>query len=261
MTGTFSYITGLGTYLNFELATLLAILFASGWKVQGNQLLWLALALSVAVVPMTGARANAVYFVMQLGIVAVLSNASRQNAAAQSRFLLAGVCVAALSVAFFGEAFERLGKRAAQAGDTKGRIESLVLQPFWFIDYGGFIGFGAAATHQAAPVLVPGGGSYYWLPTRNFEDEAGRVMLELGAVGFALYIAVKVSVCIAAYNYISRYRQSVPMVLPAAFLLMATCCLTTGMIFNSVGSSFYWGLFGLFMTQVCATKTREVVLP
>jgi hypothetical protein len=254
VTGPFSYTTGLSTYAAFQVAGLFGLLFATRWKFQGNKLLWLTLLLMVAVIAMTGSRALVCYVLLYLVILALLTATIKQGAVAPSRMILAGICVASLSVGLFGEAFDRLAERARTATDARARIIKLVSMPFDFIGDAGLFGYGAAATHQAAPVLVPGGQSYYWLPTKDFEEEAGRVMLELGGVGFLLYIALKIGVCAVAFQYLRRYGTRVPLAIPVACLLTATSVMITGMLFSSVGSSFYWGMFGLFVSQANATR-------
>jgi hypothetical protein len=71
-------------------------------------------------------------------------------------------------------------------------------------------------------------------------------------------MAHKLSICIADYNYIRRHGQNVPLMIPTACLLTAASCMVTGMLFSSVGSSFYWGMFGLFLAQANATRSRPV---
>jgi hypothetical protein len=253
VSGPFSYISGLTTYVMFQSAGLLGVLFANRWKFTGNKLIWLSFLLTVAVIPMTGSRSVALYFVLYLLIVAALSQTVLRGSGGTSKMVFAGICVAALSIGLFGEAFDRLAERARTSGDTASRFERILIQPFRFVEVGGLFGFGAAATHQAAPVLVPNGGSYFWLPTRDFEEEAGRVMIELGGFGFLLYTALKISVCAYVFQYIRKYRYAVPLTIPIACLLTVTSCMVTGMIFSSVGSSFYWGMFGLFVAQANAT--------
>jgi hypothetical protein len=65
-------------------------------------------------------------------------------------------------------------------------------------------------------------------------------------------------VCIAVFNYIRRHGQNVPLAIPTACLLTAASCMVTGMLFSSVGSSFYWGMFGLFLAQANATRPRPI---
>ncbi len=254
VSGPFSYITGLTTYIAFQLAGVFGVLFASGWKWRGNKLLWLAFLLAVIVVPMTGSRALVAFSLLYLGILLALDSVLKQGAGGQSRMLISFICVAAISIGFFGEAFDRLSERARTAGDTESRLYSIFIKPIEFFDQAGLFGYGAAATHQAAPVLVPGGASYYWLPKIYFEDESGRVMLEMGAFGFVLYVVLKVAICFQVFNYIRNFGRAVPLTIPVACLLTATSCMITGMIFNSVGSSFYWGVFGLFVAQANATR-------
>jgi hypothetical protein len=261
VTGPFSYITGLTIYMAFQAAGLLGVLFASRWKFKNNRLMWLTLLMTVAVIPMTGARTLVMYFLLYLVIIFALSQLVLQGTGEMAKMVFAGICVAAISIGLFGDAFDRLAERARTSHDVTNRLERLVFQPFRFLEHGGLFGYGAAATHQAAPVLVPGGASYYWLPVHNFEEEAGRVMLELGGFGFLLYIALKISVCAAVFQYIRTYRNSVPMAIPVACLLTATSCMVTGMIFSSVGSSFYWGMFGLFIAQANATVPQVVRRP
>jgi hypothetical protein len=258
VSGPFSYISGLSIFAAFEAAGLLAMLFASRWKVQGNKLIWLALLLTIAVIAMTGSRAIVCYFVLYLLIVAGLGPVLKQGSAAPSRMIVAGICLASLTIGVFGDALDRLAERHQIAGDTKARIYSVVLDPFDHLDEAGLFGFGAAASHQAAPVLVPGGHSFYWLPNGWVEGETGRVMIEMGGFGFVLYIALKFAVCGSVFQYIRRYGARVPLSIPVACLLTSASCMVTGMLFSSVGSSFYWGMFGLFLAQANATRPRPV---
>jgi hypothetical protein len=258
VTGTFSYISGLGSFLTFVAAGLLGVLFAGRWRFQNNKLMWLTLLLTVAVLPMTGSRAIVMYFVFYLLIVMALSPILKRGTGAPSRLILAGICIGSLAIGLFGEAFDRLAERTRRAGDNQRRIYDLVLGPVELLDEAGLFGYGAAASHQAASVLVPGGKSYYWLPTTWVEDEPSRVMIELGAVGFVLYIALKIGICAVVYQYIRRYGHVVPLTIPIACLLVTASGMITGMLFNSVGSSFYWGMFGLFIAQATATRPHLV---
>jgi hypothetical protein len=258
VSGPFSYITGLGAFAAFQSAGLLAVLFASRWKLRGNIWMWLSLLLTIGVIAMTGSRAIFCYFVLYLLIVAGLGPLLKQRGAAPYRMILVGICVASLAIGLFGDAFDRLAERHRISGDTRARLNSLVLEPIDLLDEAGLFGLGAAASHQAAPVLVPGGQSFYWLPNGWVEGEPGRVMIELGGVGFLIYMALKLAVCIAVFNYIRRHGQNVPLAIPTACLLTAASCMVTGMLFSSVGSSFYWGMFGLFLAQANATRPRPI---
>jgi hypothetical protein len=258
VSGPFSYISGLSIFMAFESAGLLAVLFASRWRLRGNMLIWLSLLLTIGVIAMSGSRAIVCYFILYLLIVAGLGPILKQGGAAPYRMVSAGICIASLTIGLFGDAFDRLAERHRLAGDTRSRLNSLVLEPIDLLDEAGLFGFGAAASHQAAPVLVPGGQSFYWLPNGWVEGEPGRVMIELGGVGFLLYMALKLAICVTVYNYIRRYGQHVPLVIPTACLLTAASCMVTGMLFSSVGSSFYWGMFGLFLSQASATRPRAV---
>ena len=244
--------------MTFEAAGLLGVLFASRWRFRNNQWMWLSLLLMVLVLPMTGSRASVMYFALFVLIVMALSPILKQGSGAPSRLILAGICIGSLSIGLFGEAFDRLAERTRRAGDNQRRIYELVFRPVELMDEAGLFGYGAAASHQAASVLVPGGKSYYWLPTTWIEDEAGRVMIELGAVGFLLYIALKIGICAVVYQYIRRYGHVVPLAIPIACLLTTASGMISGMLFNSVGSSFYWGMFGLFLAQANATRPRPV---
>jgi hypothetical protein len=256
VTGPFSYISGLASYLLFSVAGLLGVLFASRWSIRGNLLIWICLLMSVGVIPMTGSRAIAAYSILYVLITVALAPLLRQGGSASSRLFVAFIAIVSVSISFYGEAFDRLAERARTSYDTHTRFYNLVFQPAEFADEAGLFGFGAASTHQAAGVLVPGGASYYWLPRVYFEDEAGRVMLELGSIGFLLYLCVKVGVCLAVYQYIRQYGFAVPLAIPVACLLTTASGMLYQMLFNSVGSSFYWGMFGLFVAQANATRMR-----
>lgn len=256
VTGPFSYITGLTSYAAFLGAGVLGVLFASGWKFKGNKLIWLTLLLTVILVPMTATRALVAYMILYLGILFALNFVLKKGVGGQSKMLIAAICVMALGIGLFGDAFERLAYRARTSSDTSSRLQSLFVAPIEFFDEAGLLGFGAAATHTAAKALVAGGEGYWWIPlsARRFEDEAGRVMLDLGAVGLLLYVVLKLAVCTTVYNYIRKFGRLVPLAIPVACLLTASSGMITGMIVSSVGASFYWGMFGLYVAQANATR-------
>src|SRR5262249_19506847 len=110
VTGPFSYISGLSTYLSFVTASLLGLMMSARWKLKGNALTWLGLFLTVVVIPMTGARALVMYFILYVMILVAISSMLKQGKAAPSKMIIAGICFASLSIGMFGQAFDRFAE-------------------------------------------------------------------------------------------------------------------------------------------------------
>src|SRR6185369_1616263 len=90
--------------------------------------------------------------------------------------------------------------------DVSGRVASPLLSPYLLLPEVGLLGFGIGATHQTAATLAPGLVPYSWLRGLNVEVETGRVMLELGPVGFALVYFLRLYLVVYAFRQILMLR-------------------------------------------------------
>jgi hypothetical protein len=260
ITSTFSYVSGMTVFVFFALCLGVALLAAGRWRLASNKLTIACIIAAVVVTPMTGARW--IYYMLMLSVPVFLFGMVRSSML-QTRYALRLVILGSLGVAAVSlgsiEALESFEQRRQVAADTQERIESLLLDPFKLAADAGLIGYGAGSTHQVAPALVRDAGYYQWLPTTDFEDETGRIMLELGIVGFVVVFALRVYLCrmawLAMVNGGSRNEKA----LAGGALAFFLAHLVSPIVFNVTGGALYWFFAGVVATILRDQHARRIV--
>lgn len=251
VTGTFSYITGMATFATFNLGLAVGLLVA-GLR-EGGRSLWVGtgvLVLTLVVAPMTGSRGALYLPALALPIV-VFSLAGRGvlNGRAIWLAVLAFGLWTLLSTAGAMAGWTTFLERATAAGDERSRADDTLFGPIEKLDEAGFLGYGTGTTHQAAPQLVPGVQPYSWLPDLYFEEENGRIGLELGILGFLAYLAVKLSLCAVAIGVVRDARSEAEIVWGVTGTVFLISHLIAGTVFNPTAAAFYWGLAGIILAM------------
>lgn len=261
VTGTFSYITGMSTFVVLNLGLALGLVLA-GIRV-GGRTLWLGvglLLLTLVVAPMTGSRGALYLPALALPILLiVMAGKGLVNARAA---LLVVLVVGAWTVLPVGGAlagWTTFLERAQMAGDDRARAEDTFLGPLQKLDAAGFLGYGVGTTHQAAPQLAPDVVPFSWLPDLYFEEENGRVGLELGILGFVAYFAVKLLLCVMALSVVRGAHSTEEVVWGTAAFIFLTTHLVAGIVFNPVAAAFYWGLAGLVLAYWSDQRVARAV--
>src|SRR5262249_10657578 len=76
---------------------------------------------------------------------------------------------------------------------------------FNYFEMAGPLGFGTGAANLGSIALAPTDFPFSWLPTgSNFEEESGRLVLELGFVGWALSLLMRIAMAIWCINLVLR---------------------------------------------------------
>ena len=266
VTSTFSYISGMTVFVFFALCLALGLLAAGRWRFGTNKLAYTCLLAALVVAPMTGARW--VYYVLLAALPVFLYGLVRTGML-QGRYALRIVIFASLATVAISlwsmQAFESFEQRRQSATDVGDRVESLVLKPFRFALDAGLLGFGAGATHQAAPALVQGAGYYDWLPTTDFEDEPGRLMLELGALGFVVSLGLRIYLCWLAWQAMLAGATAREKALAGAALMFFVAHVFSPIVFNGTGGALYWLFAGILAVilrdQYVRRATPQPALP
>ncbi len=251
VTATFSFITGYTAYLVATVILILTLLGASRWRFRGNLLMFGALAMTVLGMLMTGSRAPVLMLALLfplywwLGVIR-----ERGGGAAFGRLLLALGLVAGV-VVFLGEdALEAFIGRASGVTDVRSRMTSPLMSPYLLLPEAGLVGFGIGATHQTAAVLAPNLPPYSWLRGLIVEVESGRIMLELGALGFLLIYFTRLYLTFYALRQVYRLRTRFHRAMATASFLFSVTALPTGVIFDVTSDVYYWFFAGLLMLVV-----------
>jgi hypothetical protein len=243
ITGTFSYIGGMGAFLTFSLFFGLGV-FLAGVRYQDQFYQFLGagmLGLSLIVAPMNGSRSVVLSPLVPLPFVLyVLLRRRRGLVIGISLFLLIGAgAYMATGNGLISEGWEGIAHRMETASDQDTRVQTMLLDPVRKVSVGGFLGYGAGSTHQGASALSSEGrlqidGVFY-------EGELGRVLIELGIIGAVLFIALKA--WLAWIGWQALRRASTPWTTALTVMAFSKLFLNLGVgkiVFNHVSGALYW---------------------
>lgn len=258
ITGTFSYISGMASFVIINLGIGLGLVlgvFRFGGKHQWIGALVLALAVTVA--PMTGSRATLYLPALTVPLLLLQSI----SGIALRRYAAPAVLVSALvlfivSSTSLAQGWVSFGERVQDAGDTRSRAEAMISGPIRHLQEGGLLGFGAGATHQAAPRLAPGMAPYAWLPTTDFEEENGRIALELGLLGLIFYLGLKLMLVTLAAQVSGRAENAEESLIGTVGVVVLVTHLFLSVVFNPVAAAIYWATAGLVISKWSAQQYR-----
>jgi hypothetical protein len=251
VTATFSFITGYSSYLLAMAILILCLLAAARWQFRGNLLLFGALGMTLFPMLMTGSRGPVLFIVLLFPFywwLAVIRE--RGGGVAFGRLLIALGLVVGVMMATGQNAIEAFRGRAEAGSDVRNRVTSPLLSPYLLLPDSGLLGFGIGATHQTAPALTPGLVPYSWLHGLLVEVESGRVMLELGAVGFLLAYFLRVYLSLFALRQVFALRTRFHRSLATASFLFSLTALPGTIVFDVVSGVFYWFFAGLLMLAI-----------
>ncbi len=195
VTGSFSYIWGMATFLQFT--SLLGLgLYLAGCRKPFFLFALLLIALSI---PVTGSRG--IVYIALVGAVLMLSLASMTKVLGFRQFIIAIVAMFTLmGVSFYlqAEVWDALSQRI---GENQNEGISRILLPFVSVlhsfEIGGIGGFGPGTANLGAVALAGNQEPFSWFPSgAEFEEESERLFLETGLIGWFLSILVRVSLVI-----------------------------------------------------------------
>ncbi len=257
-TGTFSYISGYTSYLLVATILILMILTTTRWRFRGNLVIFAALGMVLLGIMMSGSRGPIFLLAMVFPIywwLAVVRE--RQSGQTFVRLLLGvGLLVAGLRSAG-DQAVTAYSQRASSTGDISGRMIFPFVSPVHMLPYAGLFGFGIGATHQAASALT-GGIQNPLLVNVTPEAESGRVMLELGPVGFFFVYLARLAVAAFAFRQALRLRTLFHRAVAISALLFFLVQIPGGVVFDVTAGVYYWFLAGLVFLAV--RLDRQAVL-
>lgn len=251
VTATFPFITGYTAYLQATVILILTLLGSTGWRFRGSYGLFLALAMTVLGMLMSGSRGPVLMLALifplywWLGVIR-----ERGGGAAFGRLLIALSLVAGV-VVFLGE--DALGAflgRASSVGDVRSRVTSPLMSPYLLLPDAGLLGFGIGATHQTAAALAPNLPPYSWLRGLIVEVESGRILLEVGAVGFLLIYFLRIYLTVYALRQVLTLRLRFHRAMATASFLFFLTSLPSGVIFDVTSDVYYWFFAGLLLLVV-----------
>lgn len=248
VTGTFSYISGYSMYLQATAILLLAQLATRRWQLKGDR--WPLLALGTTLLAMftTGSRGPVIMLVLLLPIYFGLSVIGERGASHTFIRLATAAGVIAIILGLVGdEAIRAFRERAETSTDTSSRIAAPFLSPFAIVGQVGMFGFGIGATHQAAQQLVGNEALLLKIKMPQIEVETGRIMVELGPVGFLLIYLPRIYLILYAAQRVRRMKTVFHRAICTSSLLFLLTQLTGAVVFEVTTGFYYWFFAGLLM--------------
>jgi hypothetical protein len=252
VTATFPFITGYTAYLLATAILILALLGASRWRFKGNLLMFVALAFTLLGMLMSGSRGPVLMIAILFPIYWWLGVIREQGGGvAFGRLLLALSLVAGVVVVLGEDALQAfLGRSAGGTADMRNRLASPVLSPYLLLPEAGLIGMGIGSTHQTAAALAPTLAPYSWLRGLIVETESGRVMVEMGALGFVLVYFLRIYLALFALRQVLTLRTRFHRALATASFLFSLAAIPGGVIFDVTSDVYYWFFAGLLMLAI-----------
>jgi hypothetical protein len=260
VTATFSYITGYTSYLLATAILLLAVLATVRWRFKRHLDLYLALGITFLSMLMTGSRGPVLLLALLFPLYWWLTVIrEKQSGATFSRILL-GLGLVAAFLAYAGpeaiDAFQ--GRAAATSEDTPSRMLVPFIAPVVKMSDAGLFGFGIGATHQTAATVARGIAPYSWLHGEIIEAETGRVMLELGPLGFLLVYSVRIFLAALALRQALSLRVPFHRAVATAAFLYFLAALPGSVVFDVTADVYFWFFAGLLLLVM--RLDREAVL-
>jgi hypothetical protein len=247
VTGTFSYMGSLSPYLRIN-ALLGATMLISWVRWRDTSLLILGSILTMAslvVIPMTGQR-SLVLLVGAGGAVLLLVMRSHGVHRIGIVFVSAivGILITqGLEGSGLLEGWDALISRTEDIGteEATGRIEGLLTAPIASLDDAGLAGYGVGTNHQASARFVQGSDWAGWL---GVDNPVMRLMMELGALGWLVLIALKGALQYLAMRSVRASCTPIEFIITGTAFSMMLPHLLFAVVFRPVTSALYWGSAG-----------------
>jgi hypothetical protein len=260
-TGTFSYISGYTAYLLTTTLLILMILTTTRWRFRGNLIVYAALGTTLLGIMMSGSRGPIFLLALVFPLYWWLAVVREKQSGRTFVRLLVGVGLLVAGLRSAGEdAVTAFSQRASGTEDISSRLTTPFESPVDMLLYAGLAGYGIGATHQAAAALTGMQGNP-WLGTVAPEAESGRVMLELGPVGFFFIYFVRLAIALFAFRQALRLRVTFHRAVAISALLFLLIQIPGGMIFDATAGVYYWFLAGLVFLVVRLDRQAVAVRP
>jgi hypothetical protein len=270
VTGTFSFISGYSAYLLATGVLLLGILATTGWRMASRKWVYACLAFTISGMLMTGSRGPVFTLILLLPVYWFFSLLRERQAPAMFvRFAIAVVLLSLAASRLAPQAVDAFADRVVAGRDVGGRFSEPFRAPVVAAHKAGLVGFGIGSTHQAASAIVRGARYPYWLRGNVVEVETGRVMLELGPIGFIIWYLARISlatfVLTRSLRLSTRFHRS--MGIAAGLYLFAQ--LPGAAVFDPTASIYHWFIAALATTVIALDRrtmdaskiSKSVTLP
>lgn len=260
VTGTFSYITGMAEFL--KVTSVLGVgIFLSGVR---SRLFLIGLAFALAALPATGSRSVIAITASSALIMLFAALASRLISSRMLlRIVVVVIVLGAVSLQTQDETWSALQQRTtsvAEHEDDSYRVFTAFTNAFRYFDVSGFVGFGSGSANFGSVALAKGVAPFSWLPVGgNFEEESGRIVLELGMFGWMISLVMRITFffwagILSLKGQTRNVRVAGVMALP---IMALSIQLGNGIFSPPVGAVYYW--FCVALLSMAQYEHREAL--
>jgi len=264
--GPFSYVTGMACFV--QAAVVLGVgLFISGAR---SPKFLLGLGFCLAALPATGSRSVVVIGITSVLLMLFAGKASRLISLRTS-VSIAGALAALAVVGFLAQdsawtALQERTRNISELQDDSSRAVTAFTGAFEFMEESGFAGFGSGAASLGSSALAPGVQPFSWLPGGDrFEEESGRLVLELGIVGWLISLSLRISFLVWSLALLLGARGRSPRA--AGLIALPVMALGVhsgnGIFAPPIAPSFYWfcvALLAMARYQESEIRRRAVAV-
>jgi hypothetical protein len=245
VSGTFSYISGMTSFV--QTACLLGFgLFIAGARAR---IFLVALGVVLAALPITGSRGVIVLVGGGCALMLLVASFARLiRVKTAARIALVGGVLAFSSVYALSDVWQALQQRSESTFGEANRYVTAFTNAFDYFEPAGMAGFGTGAANLGAPALARDLVPFSWLPGNLlFEEESGRVVIELGILGWTLGLAMRLALLFWALSLaIGGVNSIVRLIGTIALPVMAIAFYQgIGVFASPVWSAYVWFCFAL----------------
>ncbi len=252
VTSTFSYISGYTQYLEVLIMVIAYLLTIKGLSKRFVLFLYGLLPFTLVSLFMTGSRGpvafSIIFILVYLTLVFTRNQGRRKrNVMHLISALLVGIVL--ISSTFIGkESYSSFSERASESSDIIPRIILTYTAPFRFFDKAGIVGFGIGSTYQGVQEQF-GVGSMWRKMGIGFEEEPGRIMLELGLIGFIMAYYIRFAI-VRRFWILSKKTNRIDLknLAIAVFIFLFPFFIGINVLaFNQIANFFYWFFSGFLL--------------
>lgn len=206
VTGTFSYVSGMTAFV--QASVLLGVgLYFHGAR---SKIFLIGVAIALLALPVTGSRGVIVVVTVALGLMLISAVFAGRVLAKQAfkAVLVFAVCVF-ISLNSQTDAWQALQQRAESSHEDQNRVLTTFTNAFEYFDSAGIVGFGTGSANLGSAALVGDVDIFSWLPAgMGFEEESGRVVIELGILGWLISLLMRLCFLLWAIDLLRKGSSS-----------------------------------------------------
>lgn len=261
VTGTFSYITGMSSFV--QVTTVLGMgLFLGGAR---SRRFLIGLGFAVAALPATGSRGVIVVVAVSAVMMLLAALVARVIGTRMALRIVVSIAIlGVISLQAQDAAWMALQERTVAVAERTsdiGRSFTAFTNAFRFFDTAGFFGFGAGAANMGAPPLAKDVAPFSWFPPgTGFEEESGRIVLELGIFGWLFSQLMRIALFLwSAKLALSGSARTIRLAAVLALPVMALGMYVGNGVFSPpIGASYYW--FCVALLAMAHFEQRQALL-